>query len=81
MMYKIMQGLVDISVPPSLLRRSSYTSRGHNNKLHIPHTRTNIYKESFFPATAKLWNSLPESAVTAPSLPAFRQSLKGWTKQ
>ena len=42
MVHKIKQGLVNISVPPSLLRQSSYSSRGHNSMLHIPHTRTDI---------------------------------------
>jgi hypothetical protein len=76
MTYKIMHKLVDINVPPGMLQPAARCTRGHQQKLLVPHTRTDVYRHSFFPSATRLWNSLTEDAVAAPTLPAFKTSLK-----
>ena len=48
-------------VPPSVHQVSQRTLRSQNN-IHIPRSRTNLYRDSFIPKTSKDWNSLiPEN--------------------
>ena len=35
-------------------------TRGHKYKYRVKYSRTNIYKEPFFPSGISLWNQLPE---------------------
>ena len=52
---------------------TSYNLRNSENKLAIPLTCTNYYKNSF--GYAVLWNSLPSAARQATSLTDFRRLL------
>ena len=61
-------------VPPSVHQVSQRNLRSQRN-IHIPRSRTNLYKDSFIPKTSKDWNSLPESARTVQSLGEFRRYL------
>jgi hypothetical protein len=49
--------------------------------LTIPKSSTNTFQKSFFPATTKLWNSLPPNQRKLSSLEAFKDSLKTPTKE
>ena len=42
---------------------------------HIPFSRTELYKTSFFPSTTVLWNSLPDNVKTSSSISAFKRYL------
>ena len=54
------------------LTHSGTATRGHGIRFLVPYCSVNAYKNSFFPSTVRLWNSLPVSAVTAPTLDAFK---------
>ena len=71
MMYRIVNDLINI--PAEIyLTHSGTTTRGHGTRFLVPYCSVNAYKSSFFPSTIRLWNSLPVSTVTAPSLDAFK---------
>ena len=71
MMYRIVNDLIDIPAE-NYLTHSGTTTKGHGTRFLVPYCSVNAYKSSFFPSTIRLWNSLPVSAVTAPSLDAFK---------
>jgi hypothetical protein len=71
MMYRVINSLVDIRAHHILIPAGVHT-RGHANKYLQPFTSVNSYKYSFFPSGIRLWNSLPEVVMTAPSLEVFK---------
>ena len=77
MLYKIHGGLVDIPAK-TFLTPVARSMRGQTEKLLVPQSRTNAHLHSFFPSAIRLWNSLPQEAVAASSLPAFKSALRGW---
>ena len=74
MMYRIINNLVDIPAE-KYLTHSGTSTRGHETRFLVPYCSVNAYKSSFFPSTIRLWNSLPATAVTAPSLDAFKSCI------
>ena len=78
LMYKVMTGDIDLTPPPGLIQPNTRLTRGHQQKLRVPHARTDAYKHSFFPSAIRLWNALEPSAVTAPTLPIFKTKVKTW---
>ena len=48
-----------VSLPFSRGRSTRYSDRLHDFSLTIPRCYKDVYVSSFFPGTAKLWNSLP----------------------
>ena len=48
-----------VPLPSSRGRSSRYSDRLHNFSVTIPRCYKDVYVNSFFPRTAKLWNSLP----------------------
>ena len=48
-----------VPLPFSQGRSSRYSDRLHDFSVTIPRCYKNVYVNSFFPRTAKLWNSLP----------------------
>ena len=76
MMYKIRHNLVDINFNDHFTRpKTSTSTRGHNEKLQIPFSRTNPRKNSFFIEEIKIWNSLPPSAIYSSNLHTFEKLL------
>jgi hypothetical protein len=73
MMYKILHGLV--AVPSDHLQTSTSVIRGHNKRLVVPHTRTQILQSSFFPDTIRIWNNLPRDVINSDSLDSFRTAI------
>ena len=71
MMYRVINNLVEVRAQGILVPAGVHT-RGHGNRYQQPFTRVECYKASFFPSGIKLWNSLPENVVTAPSLDVFK---------
>ena len=68
MMFKIINGLVDIPPDEYLTPASTKTRTQHSHKVRqIPATYY-YYLNSFFPKTVRLWNSLPVSFADVPSL-------------
>ena len=72
--YRIVNSLVRIS--DNQLVPTTGKTRGHTLKFRQIGTRTDYHKYSFFPSLIPLWNSLPESIVTANSIETFRTRLK-----
>ena len=72
MLYRVVHQLVSILVTPFLI--PARVSRGHNMKFAIPQSLVNAHLYSF-PSIIRIWNQLPQSAVSAPSLEAFRDQL------
>ena len=68
MMYK--NGLTD------MFTFSNVQLRGHPLKLDKKYSRTQARSGFFAERVVNVWNSLPESVVTAPSLPCFKSRLK-----
>ena len=60
MFYKILYGLVDVSLTLIL---SATSICGHSMRFVTPFARTDTYQHSFLPSTIKLWDSLPDSLV------------------
>ena len=78
MMYKIHHNLVAVDASQILTSKHHTTPTRTENSLsyHIPQSRTDYHRNSFFPRTIRDWNLLPESAVTSQSPAAFREALK-----
>ena len=61
LMYKITHDLVHIQTPMLVLQN-----------FHLPFARTLCYQKSFFPDIIRMWNRLPPSAISCPSLETFK---------
>ena len=63
--YRYYLGRCSSELPPlvpflfSLGRSTHYSDRWHYFSITIPRCYNNVYVNSFFPCTARLWNSLP----------------------
>ena len=73
MFYRIVHSLVAIPATPSLILARA--SRGHNMRFYFSQSTVNAHLYSFLPSTIRIWNLLPEYAVSAPSLETFKQRL------
>ena len=69
--YKIINGIINISIPHRLTPKPRPGRGSHHLRCHQVITNLNIYKYSFYPRVIPLWNILPAAAVTAPSHQAF----------
>jgi hypothetical protein len=74
MMYRIVYNLVDIPAEHHL-NRTSLRTRGHSLRFLVPHTRTTVYRTSFFSQATRLWNQLPGSVVESDTLDRFKAQL------
>ena len=63
-----------VTIPSYFKAQSTrYSTRSyHSSKYIIPHTRTNIYKNSFFPRTITDWNGLPKRMMYSLSVDSFK---------
>ena len=80
--YKIITGLHDADIVPNLIRNTDSRTRG--NSLKLMHTRSHydLRKFSFCSRVVGVWNSLPDSVVTATSLNIFKNRLDNfWCKE
>ena len=75
MMFKIINGLVDILAADFITPASTRTRSHHGKKLRQYATSTDTLKYSFFPCTIPLWNSLPATLAEAPNLVSFKREL------
>ena len=69
-----------VAIDPSLHLSSKHLTTparsDNSHAYHIPFSRTNYHKFSFFPRTTREWNHLPEDVVTSSSPDAFKEALK-----
>ena len=74
--FKIVSGVYDRGVTEGFLKFSSIThTRGHSRKLLKEFCRLNIRKFSFVCRVVDIWNSLPESVVSATTVFQFEKAL------
>ena len=76
MFYRIVYGLVCVPSSPFLIPTLVSTTRGHDMKFLVPQSSVNAHKYSFFPSTTRIWNQLPQQAVSAPSLEVYKLLLQ-----
>ena len=85
-MFKIANGYYDPQITDFIKWRRSYiqreASRGNKSKLLIQRPRLDIRKYSFTVRVAAVWNSLPDSVVTAKNVNTFKNRLdRLWNNQ
>ena len=71
MLYKIIHGIVAISLPVYFKQLSRQTRHSHPLAFRQIHTTANYYKYSFFPLSRVYWNRLPAEVVMLPTLDQF----------
>ena len=71
MLYRVIHQLVAIS-SASYLQPTGVRTGGNEMRFLVPLTSVNSYKNSFFPSTIRLWNSLPSDITRMQSLEAFK---------
>ena len=76
-MYKLHNNLAHFNTETYISQMAGPSRTVHSQGYYIPHSRTEHHRQSFFPRTARAWNILPVTTVTAPSLEAFRHQLTG----
>ena len=74
-MYNIVNQNIDIPYDYLTPSPAQTMTRGAHIKFIVPHARTNVLKNSFFPSSVALWNGIPASITSAPSVDAFRAGL------
>ena len=77
MMYKLHNNLVHFTTETYISQMAGPSRTVHSQGYYIPHSRTEHHIQSFFPRTARAWNILPVTTVTATSLEA---SVINWRK-
>ena len=73
--YKIVHGIYDISLAPSLEINVDNRTRGNCFKLKHQYSRYDLRKFSFGCRIVPLWNNLPDVVVCSPSLNSFKNNL------
>ena len=77
--YKILNGVYDLSVSPILVRNLDSRTRGNSLKLVHSRSKYDLRKYSFCSRVVGAWNSLPDCVVTANSVNAFKNNIdKHW---
>ena len=80
--YKILNGIYDSNVVPSLMRNHDNRTRGNDFKLIHNRARLDIRKYSFANRIVSLWNMLPNWVVLSESINGFKMNLdKCWSFQ
>ena len=74
MWYKIHHGLVHITFPDIVVPKQRLGRHDHILAYRQVRPRVEAYRHSFYVRTIPLWNSLPASVVSSPSLTVFQRS-------
>ena len=73
MFYKIMHQSVAFDLLNEIVLFNTNT-RAHNMIYCTPFSRIDVHKNSFFPATIRLWNTSPEEMIYSNNLRQFQTS-------
>jgi len=73
--YQILHGCCDTTIDSCFVRRSDDSTRGNQLKLYTSHCTVDVNKHYFANRVINVWNNLPDTVVTAPSLLSFRPQL------
>jgi hypothetical protein len=79
MLFKIINDLVDIPSSNYLIPANSKTRPNYSKKMQQYHTRSDVFKYSFFPRTTRNWNQFPDTIAETPDLVSFKQVLSSVT--
>jgi hypothetical protein len=79
LMFQLAKGLLDVDSSCYITRNYNNT-RGHCFKVQGTTARLDSRKFFFTERAIKIWNSLPEHVVTAPSLNCFKARYDSWKK-
>jgi len=74
LVFKIIRGFVDID-HTTLFERNMSSARGHSFKLSVPRSFKSVRSNFFACRIVPIWNSLPDSVVSAPSVSSFKRML------
>ena len=75
LLFKILSGSAEVNCPETLSPLGHSVTRGHDRRLRIISSNTELYKHTFFPATVRSWNRLTQLAVAAETVEAFRAAV------
>jgi len=73
--YQILHGRCDTTISSCFVHRSDDSTRGNQLKLYKCHCTVDVTKHCFSNRVISVWNSLPDTVVTVPSLLSFRCQL------
>ena len=76
MVYKILHGLVDVTVDSFFELSPETRTRGHEFKLRVKYSRLEVRKHFFVNRVVNIWNKLPNAVVTCTTLANFKKLLK-----
>ena len=79
MFYKIHHQEVAVEIPNHYVPSSTpsiKTRKKHTEQYNIISTRSDTYKHSFYPSVIPVWNQLPESFITSPTTPIFKNKIQ-----
>ena len=62
-MYKMLNDLVEIPTDHLVPLPTNHRTRGHQQRLTVPRSRTKTHQQSFFPSGIREWNALPAHIV------------------
>jgi len=80
--YKVLSRIYDTSVSPEIPIISEYATRCNSLKIANRRCHYNLRKYLFSMRITNVWNSLPFSVVTAPSVNSFKNRLdRHWASQ
>ena len=80
--YKIVTHKYESLISPCIARNEQVKTRGTSLKLKVERSKYDLRKYSFTSRIVNLWNSLPESVISADSTNIFKNRLdKFWLKQ
>ena len=74
MLHNLTPNFLSSLVPETVDSSSRYPLRNNDN-FQLPHSRTNLYYNSFLPSVIRDFNSLPLETKQAPSLSIFKRRL------
>ena len=75
LLFRLVHGKIAIPVDDVLTRADARTRSQHDYKFCHISANTQQYKNSFFVATIPQWNTLPQLAVNADNVSAFKMQL------
>ena len=67
-------------IPPIIQNTTTYNLRNSSDLRNV-HARTNLFYNSFIPATICVWNDLSDEIKTAPSVASFKYRLNNTLKK
>ena len=74
--FKIVRGFSSITINDMFIPSTNLFLRGHSFRLEIPLAKCNIRNHFFACRVIRIWNSLPDAVVSAPTVQSFKVLIK-----